>query len=76
MDKNGKCKTKILGRSIAAALLRISSNPAIIFLLPHSLWQQREVSTLEYITDFLLAVMAGVVSAYIYKWFDNQQKGQ
>jgi hypothetical protein len=45
-------------------------------VLPFSLWQQREVSRLNDLTDFLLAVIAGIVSNYVCKWLDGWRKGR
>jgi hypothetical protein len=44
--------------------------------LPFSLWQQREVSELNDLVNFLLAVIAGIVSYYVCKWLDGQSKGR
>jgi hypothetical protein len=44
--------------------------------LPFSLWQQREVSDLDLLINFLLAVTASIVGYYVCKWLDGQSKGK
>jgi hypothetical protein len=45
-------------------------------LLSLKIRQQREVSRLNDLFDFLLAVIAGIVSYYICKWLDGWRKGR
>jgi hypothetical protein len=44
--------------------------------LPFSLWQQREVSNLANLMNFLLAVIASIVGYYVCKWLDGPSKGK
>ena len=44
--------------------------------LPFSLWQQGEVSFMEYFITFFLSVGASVAGYYICKWLDRHGKGK
>jgi hypothetical protein len=45
-------------------------------LLPFSLWQQREVTYMNELHEFLLAVAASIVGYYVCKWLDSRRKGR
>lgn len=40
-------------------------------MLSHPIWQQKGGVLVEIIISFLVSVMAGVASYYIYKWLDG-----
>ena len=48
----------------------------MLAVLPFSLWQQGEVSTVELFIAFLVSVGASVISHYICKWLDRHGKGK
>jgi hypothetical protein len=64
------------GDPLLSTPLRNASNFGILMALPFSLWQQREVSEMNNLDNFLLAVIAGIVSYYVCKWLDGWRKGR
>ena len=56
--------------------LHILSNVGIMAALPTLHWQQKGVSILEILANFILAVGASVIGYYVCKWLDSWRKGR
>jgi hypothetical protein len=63
--------------NLSRAGLRNEGNPAILALLvSRNYTSGGRCCFMMSVFDFIVSVMAGVVSYYLYKWFDRRNKGQ
>lgn len=66
----------VLTQFVLGILLSFAEKRGIMTSLPFSLWQQGEVSFVEFFITFFVSIAASVAGYYICKWLDRRGKGK